>query len=118
MKISFSKINAIKYPFKVDCDNATLEGYLIKNGDLVSLKGKLKAFMPRCCDRCGGDIELEFIDDVDIFISDGVYKDKEEELSDTIEFYDGYIDLLYIINSEIELYLSDYFYCEKCQEVK
>lgn len=116
MKISFSKISSTKYPFKVDYDNATLEGFLFRKDDLVCLNGVLKACMPHCCDRCGDDIELEFTNNVNICISDGIYQDKDEELSDTIEFYDGYIDLLYILHSEVESYLSDYFYCNQCEE--
>ena len=54
---------------------------------------------------------------VELNLSDGVYKDNENELSDTMEFYDGNIDLIEVFESEIGAFKSDYFYCEKCKNL-
>ena len=48
----------------------------------------------------------------------GIYKDKDDELSNTIEFYNGQIDTDEILISELEAYKSDYFYCDKCKILK
>ena len=52
------------------------------------------------------------------FISYIRYKDKDDELSNTIEFYNGQIDTDEILISELEAYKSDYFYCDKCKILK
>ncbi len=55
--------------------------------------------------------------DVKLVLSDGVYIDKENELSDTMEFFDGNIDLNEVFKSELEAFKSDYFYCENCRNL-
>ncbi|MCD8214026.1 MAG: hypothetical protein LUC34_08310 [Campylobacter sp.] len=55
--------------------------------------------------------------EIKLFLSDGVYIDVENELSDTIEFFDGNIDLQEVFKSEIESFKSDYFYCENCKNL-
>lgn len=52
---------------------------------------------------------------MDLFASDGIFKDNTNELSNTIEFFDGHIDLIEVAVSELEAYLSDYFYCNNCK---
>lgn len=55
--------------------------------------------------------------DLNLILSDGYYKDKPGELCDVIEFFEGEIDLDEIIQSEIESFKSDYFYCENCRNL-
>ena len=68
-------------------------------------KGEIKYI----CDRCGEEFMLPVDQNVELNLSDGVYKDNENELSDTMEFYDGNIDLIEVFESEIEAFKSDYF---------
>ena len=44
-------------------------------------------------------------------------KTEKNELSDTVEFFDGNIDLKEVFESELEAFKSDYFYCEKCKNL-
>ncbi len=53
-------------------------------------------------------------ENLELFASDGIFKDEANELSNTIEFFDGHIDLIEVAISELEVYLSDYFYCINC----
>lgn len=55
--------------------------------------------------------------DVDLLLSDGIYKDADNEFSDVIEFFDGEMDLDEVFVSEVEAYKSDYFYCENCKNL-
>ena len=56
---------------------------------------------------------------VEVFASDGLYKDQEgEELLNIIEFFDGLIDLEVVLQSEIEAFKSDYHYCGQCEQLK
>ena len=116
MKIPFSKINFTPYPFKLNLDNIIFEGNLVKiNNKLAKIEVKMKGYAYKNCDKCGEEIELPINEDITIFASDGIYKDTDNQLSDTMEFFDGQIDLMEIAISEFEYYLSDYFYCEKCK---
>ncbi len=35
----------------------------------------------------------------------------------SMEFFDGNIDLKEVLESELEAFKSDYFYCEKCKNL-
>lgn len=116
MKIAFSKISSVKYPFKLDFDNLTFEGFLKRlDTKLVELDAVLKGHAIHFCDSCGEELELVIDENIKLNLSDGMFKDKENELSDTMEFFDNEIDLIEVLKSELGLYLSDYFYCKKCE---
>lgn len=115
MKIAFSRINANAYPFKLNLENMIFEGNLAKiNPKLVKINAIMQGFVYRPCDSCGEELELEIKENLELFASDGIFKDEANELSNTIEFFDGYIDLIEVAISELEAYLSDYFYCKNC----
>lgn len=115
MTIAFIRLGSYPYPFKLNLDNIVFEGTITKKDNKLSLiEGTLKGFAYKGCDRCGCEIELEVDINVNLYASDGVFKDKENTLSDTMEFFDGNIDLIEVATSEIESYLSDYHYCNKC----
>ncbi|TKX32587.1 hypothetical protein [Campylobacter aviculae] len=116
MKISFSKINNTNYPFKLNLENVIFEGNLAKiNTKLVKINAIMQGFVYRPCDSCGEELELSIDENLELFASDGIFKDKINELSNTIEFFDGQIDLIEVAISELEAYLSDYFYCNHCK---
>lgn len=115
MKIPFSKINTKEYPFKLNLENMTFEGNLVKiNPKLVKINAIMQGFIYRPCDSCGTELELEIKENLELFASDGIFKDEANKLSNTIEFFDGHIDLIEVAISELEAYLSDYFYCINC----
>lgn len=118
MKISFSKIANNQMPFELNSDGLIFNGELEKiNQNLVSCKGRIVGEIAHNCDRCGEDINLKLDEDVNLMLSDGIYKDKEENLDDAVEFFDGFINLEEVLTSEIEAFKSDYFYCEKCKNL-
>ncbi|ECT4085474.1 hypothetical protein ACMF9O_000080 [Campylobacter jejuni] len=115
MKILFSKINTKEYPFKLNLENMIFEGNLVKiNPKLVKINAIMQGFIYRPCDSCGTELELEIKENLELFASDGIFKDETNELSNTIEFFDGHIDLIEVAISELKAYLSDYFYCINC----
>ncbi|EAI6164296.1 hypothetical protein DFX01_07545 [Campylobacter coli] len=116
MKIAFSRINNTNYPFKLNLENVVFEGNLVKvNPKLVKINATMQGFVYRPCDSCGEELELKIKENLDLFASDGIFKDNTNELSNTIEFFDGHIDLIEVAVSELEAYLSDYFYCNNCK---
>lgn len=116
MKIPFISLKS-PYEFNINSGDVNFKGQLLKlkNG-LVECQGQIFGNLESICDRCGKEIILELNYQVKLNLSDGIYEDQENELSDTIEFLDGKIDLAYVLESEIESFKSDYFYCENCKE--
>ncbi|QPH88542.1 hypothetical protein [Campylobacter concisus] len=119
MIISFSKIANKDISFELaGNDNLVFSGILKrKDPFLVKCQGKIKGNINYICDRCGEVFMLPIDQDVELNLSDGIYKDSENELSDTMEFFDGNIDLKEVLESELEAFKSDYFYCEKCKNL-
>ncbi|WP_297936565.1 YceD family protein [uncultured Campylobacter sp.] len=118
MKISFAKITNNQMPFELNSDGLNFNGELKRiNQNLVSCKGNIVGEIAHNCDRCGEDINLKLDEDVNLILSDGIYKDKEENLDDVVEFFDGFINLEEVLTSEIEAFKSDYFYCDKCKNL-
>ena len=54
---------------------------------MVKCQGTIKGEIKYICDRCGDEFMLPIDQDVELNLSDGVYKDRENELSDTVEFF-------------------------------
>ena len=117
--ISFSKIANKEINFELVRNNDLFFSGILKRKDpfLVKCQGTIKGEIKYICDRCGDEFMLPIDQDVELNLSDGVYKDRENELSDTVEFFDGNIDLKEVFESELEAFKSDYFYCEKCKNL-
>lgn len=116
MKIAFSRINSTPYPFSLNLENMIFEGDMVKiNPKHVKLKATMKGFIDRLCDRCGADMELKLDEHIELMLSDGIFKDSQNELSDTIELFDSQIDLIELALGELEAHLSGYFYCDSCK---
>ncbi len=64
------------------------------------------------CDRCGDTFNYDLDHKLQLKLSDIVSEDKED--LDIIEFLDGEIDMLYILESEINTFKNTYNYCDKC----
>ncbi len=116
MKIAFSKLGAVAYPFKLNLENVVFEGELRKKSPtLASVAMSMKGFVYRLCDSCGREMELEIDEKIELLASDGIYKDENGTLSDVVEFLDAQIDLIELALSELESHLSGYFYCSECE---
>lgn len=114
----FQKILEKGLPFELKKDDLKFFGNLKrKDSQLICCNSKIVGFMTHNCDRCGNDIVLNLDEDINLSISNGVYKHNENEFEDVIEFFDDNINLEDIFISEIEAYKSDYFYCEKCKNL-
>lgn len=114
MEIAFKKITKDGLDFSVDENKTCFSGTVcILPSSLISCKGLIVGEILHNCDRCGDELDLNLNEKVNLLISDGVCKTKEEGL-DVIEFYEGVIDFNEILNSEIESIKSDYHYCDEC----
>lgn len=124
LSISFNQISNKPVAFNLNKDNIIFKGNLVrKDSKLVICDGKIYGDLDYSCDRCGSEFKLAINEDVLLYLSDGIYKENLHNISDelkqnpnldVIEFFNGYIDMDDVLNSEIEAYKSGYFYCEKC----
>lgn len=116
MKIAFTKINSEAQDFAIEQDGVRLEGVLKrKNAKEVFCKAGLFGTCEHICDRCGKEMRVNIDENLWLILSDGEYKSDNQILEDVVEFYDGFIDLDELLNSEIESIKSDYFYCNDCK---
>jgi len=113
MVIVFDKINSTAKPIELSSKGVKLDGTLQKSGyHQITLDATLNGCFDLDCDRCGDTYSYDMNSKLRLKLSDLVSEDKDD--LDIIEFLDGKIDLLYILESEITSIESSYHYCEKC----
>jgi uncharacterized metal-binding protein YceD (DUF177 family) len=113
MKIAFDKVGSTAKPVEVSSNGVKLEGTLKKSGyHQVTLDSLLSGELDLNCDRCGREYIYRVDTRLKLKLSDLVSKDKDD--LDIIEFLDGEIDILYILQSEIASIQSSYHYCDNC----
>jgi hypothetical protein len=116
MKIELRKISNTPLDFEITSNNIDFKGYLqYHSGKLILLHAKLSGFLDIDCNLCGKDINLPVNEDIEFFISDGIFQDEDDIELDVVESLDSKLDLEDVLNSEIELIKSGYFTCEECQ---
>jgi hypothetical protein len=117
MKIVLRKVSSTPLDFEVKSNEITFKGYLQYDADkLILLKAELSGKIDVSCDICADEFALEVDEDLEFFISDGLYEKHEEILLDIVESLDSTIDLEELMKSEIELIKSDYHSCKSCKK--
>ena len=115
MKITLRKVTKIPLDFEIKSNEITFKGFLqYHSNKLILLKAKLDGFIDVDCSQCAEKFNLKVNEDIEFFISDGLYDSDEAQL-DVIESFDSIVDLDELLNSEIELIKSDYLRCDSCQ---
>jgi uncharacterized metal-binding protein YceD (DUF177 family) len=113
MQIVFDKVGSTAKPIELSSRGVKLEGTLQKSGyHQVTLDSNLSGSIEMICDRCGDTYKYNIDTKLQLKLSDLISEDKDD--LDIIEFLDGKIDLLYILESEITSIESSYHYCDKC----
>lgn len=113
MKIVFDKIVSTAMPIELASEGVSLEGTLRKSGyHRVTLDAQMSGSIELSCDRCGETYNYDVDNRLQLKLSDIVSEDKDD--LDIIEFLDGKIDMLYILQSEINTFKSTYNYCDNC----
>lgn len=116
MKIRFDKLTTTPVNFESSINGVKFSGSIKKTTlNLAKCSGRLIGELEHICDSCGTDIVLSLDEELNLILSDGIYKDSDNELSNTIEFFGGIIDTDEILIGELEAFKSDYFYCDKCK---
>ncbi len=117
MTIEFKKIPSLGTRFEAHADSIHFSGEAVKHSKtLVKCAGVLEGEISHVCDRCAEAFVLKVNEAVEVFASEGIYHDKEnDELLNVVEFFDGVIDFNLLRESELEAFRSDYHYCGSCE---
>ena len=116
MKITLRKVGKTPLDFDVKSKEITFKGYLeYHSGKLILLKANLSGLTDAQCNLCASEFKLPLDEDVEFFISDGIYEDDNSIEMDVIESFNSIIDLDELLISEVELIKSDYHNCEECK---
>ncbi len=119
MKVMLRKVTKTPLDFELKSDEITFKGYLQYHHDrLILLDGRLSGFVQTPCDLCAQEFNLHVDEEIQLFISDGVFKDEGNVELDVVESLDGNINLDELLHSEIELVKSDYHRCESCHDIE
>ena len=116
MKVTLRKVNKTPLDFEVKSDEIIFKGYLqYYSGKLILLKANLDGLALVECSQCGEEFKLPVNEEIELFISDGIYEDDNNIEIDVVESFNSVADLDELLNSEIELIKSDYHSCENCK---
>jgi len=116
MKIGFIKVGSQAIPFEISKGNLNFSGTLEKfSRSLIELEAKITGELEMPCDICAEEFTNTLNESVKFRLSDGIFEDNDSLEHDTVEIENSIIDLDEILDSEIELFKSGYFCCEKCQ---
>ncbi|PAF47151.1 hypothetical protein BKH46_05445 [Helicobacter sp. 12S02634-8] len=113
MQIEMRKITQTPKPFTLESEGVTLSGELTrKTSKLFCMRASLKGALEVVCDLSGEQFFQAIDTDLVLYISDGLWDMQSQNLKlddfDVIEFFDGFIDMDFILHSEIESIKMDY----------
>lgn len=116
MKVEFRKVPQTPKEFKSDLDSVKIEGIFCKiSPSLVKVESKLTGTTSVDCIRCAETETITLNEELNILISDGIYKsDSHNDELVIIEIEDNFIDFDEIIQSEISSIYTDYHICANC----
>jgi len=117
MVVTLKKVTKVPLDFEVNTNEVFFKGNLeYYQGKLILLRAKLKGLIEKSCDFCGDEFVLSLDENIEFFISDGIYESRDNIDLDVVESFTGSVDMHDLLNSELELIKSDYHACKNCQE--
>lgn len=113
MKIEFKKITSAPKEFSLESNGVVFCGEILRiSSRLFKINGHLKGEIDLVCDRSGDEYQEALNEDLVLYISNGVWDTQSQSDLvadfDVIEFFDGFIDFEYILQSEINSIKMDY----------
>jgi len=116
LKVILRRVKKTPLDFTVKSNEITFKGYLqYHTGKLILLKANLNGFIEKSCDVCAEEFKMSLNEEIEFFISDGIYEDDNSIELDVVESFNGSADIEELLNSEIELIKSDYHSCDECK---
>lgn len=118
MKLLFRKISKTPIEFEITHNEITFKGYLqYDSGKLFLLKAKIFGNIFTPCDVCAEDFALKIDEEVEYFLSEGIYENNSDSFLEVVEIFSDSVDLDELLASEIALITSDYKSCDDCKAV-
>lgn len=113
MKIEFKKITATPKSFSLESEGVVFSGEVSRiSSKLFEIKAHLGGEIALVCDLSGEEYQKALDESLVLYISNGVWDTQSQsDLMtdfDVIEFFDGFIDFEYILQSEINSIKMDY----------
>ncbi|WP_305862461.1 hypothetical protein [Helicobacter cholecystus] len=113
MKIEFKKITDTPKSFSLQSQGVKLSGEVRRiSAKLFEIKAHLEGEITLVCDRSAQEYQEPLNEVLVLYISNGVWDvQSQSDLIadfDVVEFFDGFIDFEYILESEIHSIQMDY----------
>lgn len=112
MKIEFKKITSSPKHFCLNQGEISLEGEICRiSSKLYKITAKLQGVILLICDRSGEEYPAKIDQDLVLYISNGIWDAQSQndiDDFDVIEFFEGFVDFEYILQSEIDLIQMEY----------
>lgn len=113
MKIEFKKITATPKSFSLESEGVVFCGEVSRiSARLFEIKARLGGEITLICDLSGEEYQQPLDESLVLYISNGVWDTQSQSdlmtEFDVIEFFDGFIDFEYILQSEINSIKMDY----------
>lgn len=107
------KITQTPKDFSISIDGIELKGQISRKASKIfEMNAMLKGSLELTCDISGDLFVKSFEQPLVLYISDGIWDVQSQNSRlddfDIIEFFDGFIDVEYILQSEIESIKMDY----------
>ncbi len=115
MQIILRKVTKTPLDFEVKSSQMVFKGFLQYDAkNLILLQAKLSGSLTLECSSCADEFNKEIDEEIEFFISDGIYEDTSESLVDVVECFDSSVNIDELLDAEIESIKSDYNHCPKC----
>lgn len=113
MKIEMRKITQTPKDFCISADGVELRGEIFRKASKIfEMNAVLKGSLELICDISGDLFIKSFEQPLVLYISDGIWDVQSQNSRlddfDVVEFFDGFVDVEYILQSEIESIKMDY----------
>ncbi|MCE3047695.1 hypothetical protein LW138_06370 [Helicobacter sp. faydin-H17] len=106
MKIEFKKISSVPKSFSLQKGDLSFSGEVKRiDAKLFEIQSLLHGKISLICDRSGEEYQEQINENLVLFASNGIWDKQSQNKSDdfdVIEFFEGFIDFEYILQSEID----------------
>ncbi len=109
MKIDFKKISKEPRSFVYESNGLTLKGCIYrKQAHLYMMDALLVGDILLTCDKSGEEYVKTLNEKLNFGISDGIFPSHTLKELEVVEFFDGYIDIAFLLESEVESIKLEY----------
>ena len=94
MKVVLRRVTKIPLDFEVKSGEIAFKGYLeYYTGKLILLKANISGSLTKSCDICAEEFKMPLNEEVEFYISDGIYEDNDDIELYVVESFDGNADI-------------------------